>query len=435
MPSLESGGDHQERSRSLISHEQTINSSERHSFTNPPAFSVNSRSRISISSEKSHKTPPSNDHCLDLAANRYSFMEINSPTYRTDLNLHTTVETGSSSAHFAPVISPRVPLNLPSELFRTEPRDAIPGSLQCLRAPKPPLSAMIKANSSPLVKSPKGHFADSQNPVKPATTNLLDIGERADLVRKTRKLTRVFGETPNVEDVVSQDISRLATSEVGQEHDTQPRVCYVHRVSDRLNMHGRRHSMPFSPDNVSFISVSPTLDEDETDTCLALHQDDSALQGNFQSTLHHQKSESIRSCSPISFIDLSDDGSSITDTASLPPPHSLETRFVDQERERRQKRERLAKLHRFLGSQVPADLVLGINNNVSCLPPLQDPSTQTRVCDKDDNARKTWMKHHSSRSVEPTTWSGNLERPKADYDHRERIAFVRRAQKMEKVSS
>jgi hypothetical protein len=419
MPSLESGGDHQERSRSLISHERTVDSCGGHSFTNPPAFSVNARSRISISNEKSH--------CLDLAANRYSFMEIHSPTHRTDLNPHAIVETDSSSAHFAPVISPRVPLNLPSEPFITEPRDAISGSLQRLHAPKP-LSAMNKANSSLLVKSPKGRFFDSQNPVKPATTNLLDVGERADLVRKTRKLTRVFGETPNVEDVVSQDISRLATSEVGQEHDTQSRPCYVHRVSDRLNTHSRR----YSPDNESFITVSPTLDEDETDICLALHQGESALQGDFQSTLHHQKSESIRSCSPISFIDLSDD------ITSLPPAHSLETRFVDQERERRQKRERLAKLHRFLGSQVPADLVLGINNNnVSCLPPLQDRSTQTRVCDKDENAGKTWMGHHTSRSVilEPTTWTGDFEKSKADSDHRERIAFVRRAQKMEKASS
>ena len=360
-------------------------------------------------------------------------MEIHSLTHRTDLKFYTTVETGSSSAHFTPVISPRVPSNLPSELFRTEARDAIPGSLQRLHAPKP-LSAVNKAKSSLLVKSPKGQFVDSQNLVKPATTNLLDVGERADLIRKTRKLTRVFGETPNVEDIVSQDINRLATSEVGQEHDTQARACYVHRVSDHLNLPSRS----YSPDNVSFITVSPTLDEHEIDTPLALHQGESAVQGNFQSTLHHEKSESIRSCSPISFIDLSDDGSSVIDTTLLPPAHSLETGFVDQERERRQKRERLAKLHRFLGSQVPADLVLGINNNnVSCLPPLQDRSTQTRVCDKDDNAGKTWMKHHSSRSVilEPTTWSGDFERSKVDFDHRERIAFVRRAQKMEKVSS
>jgi len=419
MPSLESGGDYQKRSRSLISHEQTIDSSGRHSLNDPPAFSVNSRSRISISNEKSH--------CLDLAANRCSFMEIHSPTHRTDLNLHTTVETGSSSAHFTPVISPRVPSNLPSELFKTEARDAIPGSIQRLHAPKP-LSAVNKAKSSLLVKIPKVQFVDSQNPVKPATTNLLDVGERADLVRKTRKLTRVFGETPNVEDVVSQDINRLATCEAGREHDTQARACYVRRVSDHLNLPSRS----YSPDNVSFITISPTLDEHEIDTPLALHQGESAVQGNFQSTLHHKKSESVRSCSPISFIDLSDDGSSI-DTTLLPPAHSLGTRFVDQERERRQKRERLAKLHRFLGSQVPVDLVLGINNNnVSCLPPLQDRSTRTRVSDK--NAGKTWMKHHSSRSVilEPTTWSGDFERSKVD---RERIAFVRRAQKMEKVSS
>lgn len=348
-------------------------------------------------------------------------MEFNSPTYGTDSNLHNAVET-DSSFQFASVISPRVPPKRHSDLFKTVPRDDFPGVLS-----KSPLSAMAKPNSR-LMKNPEGSLVDIQHLAKPDTTNVLDVGERADLVRKSRKLTRVFGETPNAEDIVSQETVRLATKALGQERDTQPKACVLN-VPDRLNMHGGRYSMPLEPDSVSFISISPTLDEDETDTSSVLHHGDTA-------TLH-QKSDSIRSSSPISFINLSDDGSSIVDIPSLRTPHSLKTRFVEQrEREKRQKRERLAKLHRFLGSQVPADSVLGMNNNnTSFLPPPQEQSTQTRVCDKDDKTCRTMVNHHSSSVIlEPSTWSGDLERPKAEFDQKERISSVRRAQKMEKAS-
>jgi hypothetical protein len=55
--------------------------------------------------------------------------------------------------------------------------------------PPIPIPPILTANRAPL--SP--------------TTNFLDSGERADLIRKTRKLARVFGKTPGVDDLPVPD--------------------------------------------------------------------------------------------------------------------------------------------------------------------------------------------------------------------------------------
>jgi hypothetical protein len=50
------------------------------------------------------------------------------------------------------------------------------------------------------------------------TTNFLDSGERADLIRnlKTRKLARVFGKTPGVDDLLVPDSYHEGPSLDGQ---------------------------------------------------------------------------------------------------------------------------------------------------------------------------------------------------------------------------
>lgn len=187
----------------------------------------------------------------------------------------------------------------------------------------------------------------------------------ADLVRKSRKLARVFGHTPAAAAVHTAAFSAV-----------------------------RRHSMPLSPDDVSFLSLtSPPIDAE-------------------------------------SFIDLDDDD-------PAPPPRRLVPRASTEtlspealaEDDRRRKRERLAKLHRFLGSRVPAHLVLGLD----APPPHPDP-------DPDDSSssaatRRVWRmrRRSSSAAALPALCADELERVREELDDKEKAINVRRAHKMEKV--
>jgi len=85
---------------------------------------------------------------------------------------------------------------------------------------------------------------------------------------------------------------------------------------------------------------------------------------------------------------------------------------------------------------VPINLVLGLpDDSVASLPPVQQVSSQSRGIDVDENTRKLWAKPRRSKSVILSHSSRGLERSKAELDEKEKAIIVRRAQKMEKVSS
>jgi hypothetical protein len=135
----------------------------------------------------------------------------------------------------------------------------------------------------------------------------------------------------------------------------------------------------------------------------------------------------------LSFIDLSDEEDDGISKDSLqkrrhrdpssPSAHSFFDSLSPEEQERRRKRERIAKLHRFLGSRVPAGLVLGISESSPSLPPPDE--SMAGVED-----RKTWLKRRRSSSAAafPITISDRL---KEDLDEQEKAINVRRAVKME----
>jgi hypothetical protein len=101
---------------------------------------------------------------------------------------------------------------------------------------------------------------------------------------------------------------------------------------------------------------------------------------------------------------------------------------VDAEQdERRKKRDKLAKLHRFLGSRVPVDMGLGGDA------PLPDtPGTPVQ----DMDAARRWqrqLRRRSSSAAFPPNWGDHAERAQPELGEREKAIVVRRAQKMEKV--
>ncbi|KAF8628266.1 hypothetical protein AX15_004035 [Amanita polypyramis BW_CC] len=213
----------------------------------------------------------------------------------------------------------------------------------------------------------------------PPTTNSLGTDKRADLVRKTRKLAHVFGQPPEA------GVLLLAMSQ---------------QVS---NVPSRRHSLPLTLASMSTKSGDPMVAD-----ITKLH-------------------------SPVSFIDLSDDDDTLS--AIIPAPLTGRRRRSfsclpenispgeQAEEERRRKREKLAKLHRFLGSQVPASLALGLDDPDTTLP----PERMSSLSGCDEPSRKIWMKRRSSCVTEsPCPWTEDL-------GNKEKAINVKRAQKMEKV--
>ena len=110
------------------------------------------------------------------------------------------------------------------------------------------------------------------------------------------------------------------------------------------------------------------------------------------------------------------------------------------EEERRRKREKLAKLHRFLGSRVPASLVLGLNDADpdASLPAPQSPLPAPAIpadgpSDTDARAWRRLRRRSSSAAEMKSVWLDPADRVKEDLDDREKAINVRSAIKMEKV--
>jgi hypothetical protein len=390
---------------------------------------VEFQARFGISSAASAASSmgrPSNNP-LDPTAHRMSLIEISSPSH-SDPNLD-----NQPSHHM-------------SSLSTTQLMATSRGSpaLEC-QGLKPPLPTTPKPVFSRHPSLLKKQSASNSLPfhttnVKPATTNFLDEVERADLVRKSRKLARLFGETPNAEVVVNQ--AGLLPTALAHRKQSEPdaRLSLRRRDPhglDGVNAFSRRYSLPVRVDDVPSMDFS-AVDVDEYGNLgpkLCSNRPSSSLED--QSNSCHQASP-IRSPSPVSFIELSDDGSStsIATRTTVSSSYRSKPSSIDLlENERRRKRERLAKLYRFLGSQVPINLVMGTNDGIAAsLPRTQQ---DTLGFDETNNRRSTLLSRRRSSSAIPSasTWSDDVERLKADLGDREKAIIVRRAQKMEKVST
>jgi len=285
----------------------------------------------------------------------------------------------------------------------------------------------------------------------PPTTNFLRRDERADLIRRNRKLVQVFGQTPGA-DPAPLDVPVLRrlkkppaalTSLLGagkQRNHRQvmslsnapspsnPRAAPLSpwQIDDLWSPSGRRHSTPLTP--TSTFTFCP--DEAPRTASASDHRGVHSL----ARTLSPRNSSS-------SFIDLSDDDetSRVDDISvissldgnsgrrlihhSSSTPSLVESLDPDRraEVERRRMRDKLAKLHRFLGSRVPPDLVLG----PTTFPPLPSSSSSTM-----EGLRDTWL---WGRKGGASPSQDVFDRGKEELDHREKAVNVRRAQKMEKV--
>lgn len=333
------------------------------------------------------------------------------------------------------------------------PSPAFPDTTNTLKPPIPTTAKPLFEKRGRKPRFQKRSFSSSpQPPLRlkvplPPTTNTLDANERADLIRRNRKLAQLLGQTPAVEMAASEmEESRLFKilpqppfsaflGSAKQKHHRHAMSVSVAvktpgfkseppsswQVVDPSTQNGRRYSTPYTPRSFTFYL-------DDSPEPLPAHDHHGS---------HRHWDPQYQYSSPTSFIDLSDEDNShdASDAISLEMPntangrrifhHSSSTPSVVEtftpeeqaEAERRRKRDKLAKLHRFLGSRVPTDLVIGHIAGPS-LPPSSMPV----------DGRDMWLYRRRSGSS-----AASLERVKTELDDEEKALNVRRAQKMEKL--
>lgn len=323
----------------------------------------------------------------------------------------------------------------------------------------------------------------------PPTTNLLNPHERAERVRKTRKLAQVFGQTPAaVEAMAFSQLSFEANVPTGllcapgnlagkRKHQRgavsmsvapaspEPQSLWTPpdvEAARYASLTTRRHSTPLTPDSYSFMEETSPVDLRSTESANSQHSsaiieissERGAPYSDWSSHTAH-----TGPTSPTSFIDLSEeevlaDGVSSVISLETPRgdrrpgfPHSASSIYSftsDElaEEERRRKRDKLAKLHRFLGSRVPVDLVLNqlsVDGSLD-LPPVAPSSAVERsanVEQMDAEARKVWLRRRRSSSAAELSskWSDDIDRLREELNNKEKAQNVKRALKMEKVRS
>ncbi|ETW86815.1 hypothetical protein HETIRDRAFT_447475 [Heterobasidion irregulare TC 32-1] len=401
------------------------------------------------------------------------------PAPRGGTRAHIRVDTGHDKA-----VRPRISfISLSAQL--TGPFNSswlcMTGGQQARRGPKPPLpeapkplfhgrgptststSATKRSPSTPgggcgtpalslsVASSPAASASASpvRSPDVPPTTNLLNRQERAELVRKTRKLAQMFGQTP------SGLAMAMAGGGVGSPRQGSPPARLVlpghgHRGAVSISggegevvgvggqssssRESRRRSMPLSPSEMSTVLsdrrsgvVGGSGRQTDAESFMDLSDEERGTAGarDGRTSRVHGRLSVLSTATTTSGDGLDDMASLVLDPA---------------EEERRRKREKLAKLHRFLGSRVPASLVLGFNDADpdASLPAPQTPLPAPAIpadgpSDTDARAWPRLRRRSSSAAEMKSVWLDPADRVKEDLDDREKAINVRRAIKMEKM--
>jgi hypothetical protein len=289
--------------------------------------------------------------------------------------------------------------------------------------------ASLSAPVTAVDTSPREIFAVNDQVFDlPPTTNRLRPWERADLVRKSRKLTQLLGETPYPLSVSSlQAPARSSSVEPSSRaRRYRPWASPTSPLAADLIDTLRRHSSPPSP--VENLSGPWPAGEGGGHRHVAP-----------RGSKNQPEWDAAKVIESASFMDLSlsdDENPSFAHPNYIPsPPLSRPfdspgymTLHYSPEDERRRRREKIAKLHRFLGSRVPTSLVLGLSDTDDALPAL-DPPIGTI------NRRHPNRRRSSSAAEFKRNWFDGDDRVKEELDEREKAINVRRAVKMEKVWS
>ncbi|KAF7969851.1 hypothetical protein HWV62_25852 [Athelia sp. TMB] len=371
-----------------------------------PRFNTRSPDRIHLSLESETIDPP---HHSSIS------YQLAAPSQPSTSPSTTVASSSSYTALLSATITPKPNLHRHSS-----------GSIMntARKASPSPMSRLVRQGSPKPVEA-------LDEPIPP-TTNYLNAQDRADLVKKSRKLAKVFGATPGASALSNKDDSRPPIIAMPKHHRrSAASVSSITTPTDDngpfspwstgdsqmyFGPNGRRHS---TPDEFSFLNLNIGNDDKiGTTSPSAVTQDDTNSPPGDTSP---ESPLQFRA----SFMNLSEDDLSTLsprEVAAHPqsPSSSLAPTVMEQgeEEERRRKRERLAKLHRFLGSHVPAELVFGISaNDPASLPSLASPL----VVVSGDDIHKAWRLRRRSSSALP---SEDIERLKEELNTEEKALKV-----------
>ena len=362
--------------------------------TREPAYTAKNQSSISISSTV---YPPSDKH-------PYSYNDPVPPNSENDHSLSHSTSTDCpqiSPIRFSRRLSDSWPSIYSNLSLSSSKPDLPPTTLEPISSSRSMDSEISRPHPRPLPPIPTA----SRAPLSP-TTNFLDSEERADLVRKTRKLARVFGKTPGADVMPVQELS-LPMSRYSSDSDWSRSPA---SQSDEV----RRHSAPLSPDDVYSMSSHGSLSSPKDKAGHNILND--TFDGGDADSVMLEADKIIK---PIPSISAMSQSEAMSDED-------------EQAEERRRKREKLAKLHRFLGSRVPINLVLGTDIEPSSPSPYFSPINSLY---RNEDGQTTWLRRRKSSSaiLSSPHWSNDLERVKEELNEQEKFINVRRAVKMEKV--
>lgn len=431
-------------------------SPDRDSFIDPfspssPEFSIQSYRPLTLSSAgASQHTPSAIKHSIATSP----FSDDQSPVSPTPSSVTPSVNI---SLHKPPV--PTTPKPSFKQYSLTHPPDK------------------IQRKTSPMhghARQPSPNPAEENQGPVPPTTNFLSADKRSDLVKKSRKLAQVFGTTPGAADIsqkhdkLQPDFKALPSIPQGKGRHVHGTVSVsgVFKTNTRaresksswtlpedtqyMTASGRRHSEPLSPDEFPFLSGETSIG-DAYSGYIEIGSQKGVANRDWSSI---QASNPKGPDSPASFMDLSEEDVANDDSSTIMAetpaknvkrpglPHSPSTPETltleeQEEVERKRKRDKLAKLHRFLGSRVPVELILGVSDGESFTPPaLQGRDDHIRKLEtvSEHGHPKAWLtRRRSSSSALYSNRSHNLDRLKEELNDEEKAIYVRRAQKMEKV--
>lgn len=194
-------------------------------------------------------------------------------------------------------------------------------STSSLLTPNPPFLTSNSRASSPLVpRSPmRTDTSFSDDPIPP-TTNELDAREKAMLLRKARKLSRVFGEVP--------DLQRSGAYDARSSHDTPTHRRSTSTHSD-VSSRKRARKSPSQSDLTGSYDSGSRMDESDRDNIppvplLALARRDSTDTTSSEPIPFQRKHRKNTSLNILTPLRSSDDGhttnsSSSTSTTDILP--------------------------------------------------------------------------------------------------------------------
>ncbi|CAE6420472.1 unnamed protein product [Rhizoctonia solani] len=175
---------------------------------------------------------------------------------------------------------------------------------------------------------------------RPSTSNMRTAAERAELVKKTRKIQQMLGDVPPVSGATGSTFYRVSRAARSEDSLVSPTSAVVVIGGPTEN---RGHRSTASLSSRPLLALSPGL---QTDGLLDIRTSGSG--DDFGVGVNDGGLSPITSAQP---EDIDGDG------------HENDQDEDEAAFARRAKRAKVAKLHRYLGSRVPAHLVLGLDES------------------------------------------------------------------------